>query len=157
MFAEACAQGLGGRDRQARRLRLHRQALQGLAEVQVRAGPGAGDRRLHRRPGLARWSSARCSSASTRATALHYAGKVGTGFDRETLQGPRRRGCARCARDDPPFSDAPRFRDVTWVEPELVAQFGFAEWTSDGRLRHPRFLGLREDKDPLEGRPRGAA
>ena len=35
---------------------------------------------------------------------------------------------------------------MTWVEPELVAQVGFSEWTRDGRLRHPRFLGLRDDK-----------
>ena len=39
-----------------------------------------------------------------------------------------------------------RERDATWVEPQLVAQVGFTEWTRDGRLRHPRFLGLREDK-----------
>src|SRR5215207_7084636 len=35
---------------------------------------------------------------------------------------------------------------ATWVEPQLVAQVGFSEWTRDGRLRHPRFLGLRDDK-----------
>ena len=39
---------------------------------------------------------------------------------------------------------------ATWVEPELVAQIGFSEWTRDGRLRHPRFLGLREDKPAEE-------
>ena len=60
-----------------------------------------------------------------------------------------RRAAAAAARvDESPFYDAPRFRDVTWVEPQLVAQCGFAEWTRDGRLRHPRFLGLRDDKDP---------
>jgi DNA ligase D-like protein (predicted ligase) len=76
---------------------------------------------------------------------LLYAGKVGTGFTRATLRdlGERLR---RLQRDDSPFVDAPRFRDATWVEPELVGQFGFAEWTRAGRLRHPRFLGLREDK-----------
>ena len=41
-------------------------------------------------------------------------------------------------------------REVTWVEPELVAQVGFTEWTRDGRLRHPRFLGLRFDKPARE-------
>ena len=49
-------------------------------------------------------------------------------------------------RDESPFADAPRLRDATWVEPRLVAQVGFTEWTRDGRLRHPRFLGLRDDK-----------
>jgi bifunctional non-homologous end joining protein LigD len=77
--------------------------------------------------------------------ALRYAGKVGTGFTRATLRdlaaklAPLRRGGS-------PFADQVRERDVTWVEPELVAQIGFSEWTRDGRLRHPRFLGLREDK-----------
>jgi bifunctional non-homologous end joining protein LigD len=79
--------------------------------------------------------------------ALRYAGKVGTGFDRATLRdlGARLRALRR---PDPPFADpeAIRERGVTWVEPELVAQVGFAEWTRDGRLRHPRYLGLREDK-----------
>ena len=41
-------------------------------------------------------------------------------------------------------------KDATWVEPELVAQVGFTEWTRDGRLRHPRFLGLRDDKAARE-------
>jgi DNA ligase D-like protein (predicted ligase) len=77
--------------------------------------------------------------------ALRYAGKVGTGFDRATLTdlGARLR---ELRREASPFADAPRFRDATWVEPSLVAQIGFAEWTSAGRLRHPRFLGLRIDK-----------
>ena len=76
---------------------------------------------------------------------LRYAGKVGTGF----TAGPWptwRRGSARCAAR--PHRSPTRFasRDVTWVEPRLVAQIGFTEWTRDGRLRHPRFLGLRDDK-----------
>jgi DNA ligase D-like protein (predicted ligase) len=79
--------------------------------------------------------------------ALRYAGKVGTGFDEATLGelGARLRGLAR---DEPPFADAAAIREraVTWVAPELVAQVGFSEWTRDGRLRHPRFLGLRDDK-----------
>ena len=46
-----------------------------------------------------------------------------------------------------PFVDAPAARDNRWVDPLLVAQVGYGEWTRDGRLRHPRFLGLRHDKD----------
>jgi bifunctional non-homologous end joining protein LigD len=83
--------------------------------------------------------------------ALRYAGKVGTGFDQATLHalGAELR---RRRRDDPPFAgaDAIRERTATWVEPELVAQVGFTEWTRDGRLRHPRFLGLRTDKAARE-------
>jgi bifunctional non-homologous end joining protein LigD len=51
-------------------------------------------------------------------------------------------------RKDAPFADPQTIkeRDVTWVEPRLVAEVGFTEWTRDGRLRHPRFQGLRDDK-----------
>ena len=78
---------------------------------------------------------------------LHYAGKVGTGFNHDTLRSLAA-ALKPLIREATPFYDAPRFRDVTGVEPRLVAQCGFAEWTRDGRLRHPRFLGLRDDKDP---------
>ncbi|MEA2279950.1 MAG: bifunctional non-ous end joining protein LigD [Solirubrobacteraceae bacterium] len=79
--------------------------------------------------------------------ALRYAGKVGTGFDHATLDAlGDRLDALRSER--PPFADADaiRERDVTWVRPQLVAQIGFTEWTGQGRLRHPRFQGLREDK-----------
>jgi len=78
---------------------------------------------------------------------LRYAGKVGTGFDTDTLRslGARMR---KLAVDDPSFADpgSIRERGVTWVRPTLVAEIGFTEWTTAGRLRHPRFLGLRDDK-----------
>jgi DNA ligase D-like protein (predicted ligase) len=81
---------------------------------------------------------------------LCYAGKVGTGFDRETLHDLAKR-LAPLHRADSPFADeAAPARGTTWVQPRLVAQVGFSEWTRDGRLRHPRFLGLREDKDPRD-------
>jgi len=76
---------------------------------------------------------------------LRYAGKVGTGFDQATLRDIAGR-LAPLRRGTPAFEDPIRERDVTWVEPELVAQVGFTEWTRHGRLRHPRFLGLRDDK-----------
>ena len=80
---------------------------------------------------------------------LRYAGKVGTGFTRATLADLARR-LEPLRRDDAPFADEVRGRGATWVEPTLVAQVGFSEWTRDGRLRHPRFLGLREDKPAAE-------
>jgi len=81
---------------------------------------------------------------------LRYAGKVGTGFDRETLRDLSRR-LRPLRRERSPFVETDlRGRDVTWVEPKLVVQVGFSEWTRDGRLRHPRFLGLRDDKDARE-------
>jgi bifunctional non-homologous end joining protein LigD len=77
---------------------------------------------------------------------LRYAGKVGTGFDRATLETLGRR-LRELERDQAPFADVhPIPRGTHWVEPELVAQIGFSEWTRDGRLRHPRYLGLRDDK-----------
>jgi bifunctional non-homologous end joining protein LigD len=82
---------------------------------------------------------------------LRYAGKVGTGFDRATLasMGAQLRALGR---NTSPFADAGSIREprVSWVQPELVAQLAFTEWTRRGRLRHPRFLGLREDKPALK-------
>jgi bifunctional non-homologous end joining protein LigD len=84
--------------------------------------------------------------------ALRYAGKVGTGYDRRTLELLHRR-LVPLHRDASPFSEGPApGGDVQWVTPKLVAQIGFSEWTSAGLLRHPRFLGLREDKAPREVR-----
>jgi bifunctional non-homologous end joining protein LigD len=82
---------------------------------------------------------------------LQYAGKVGTGFDQELL-GSLGRRLRDLSRNRSPFANpsAIRERGVTWVRPELVAQIGFTEWTSAGRLRHPRFLGLRDDKTATE-------
>jgi len=82
---------------------------------------------------------------------LRYAGKVGTGFTVKTLAELAGRFRA-LARATPPFVDPPRARGVTWLEPRLVAQVGFMERTGDGRLRHPVFLGLRDDKAPAEVR-----
>jgi bifunctional non-homologous end joining protein LigD len=76
---------------------------------------------------------------------LRYAGKVGTGFTQATLSDLSAR-LAPLRRGSSPFSDAVREPHTTWVEPRLVAQVGFSEWTRDGRLRHPRFLGMRDDK-----------
>jgi bifunctional non-homologous end joining protein LigD len=81
---------------------------------------------------------------------LRYAGKVGTGFTAATLHdlGIRLR---KLETAEPAFVDArPLPRGAHWTRPALVAQIGFAEWTSDARLRQPRFLGLRDDKSPAE-------
>ncbi|MER7841169.1 non-homologous end-joining DNA ligase [Streptomyces sp. NPDC096040] len=80
---------------------------------------------------------------------LRYAGKVGTGFDRRTLLALRERLDELAVRGSP-FDGPVRADRVHWTEPELVAQIAFTEWTRDGMLRHPRFLGLRTDKDPRE-------
>lgn len=82
---------------------------------------------------------------------LKYAGKVGTGFDDSTLETLHSRLASR-SRKQTAFDAAPDETDqhTHWVKPELVAEVGFTEWTGDGRLRHPRFLGLRDDKSPRD-------
>jgi len=89
--------------------------------------------------------------------ALHYAGKVGTGFSynqrvwwKETL--------GKDVVPKPMVKDAPRERVATWVVPRYVVQVAFTEWTGDNRLRHPSFLGMRDDKSPkdvVRERPQG--
>jgi bifunctional non-homologous end joining protein LigD len=83
---------------------------------------------------------------------LVYAGRVGTGFDEASLGELRSRLEALESSESPFGGGSPPGRDLHWVRPEVVVQVGFAEWTSDGVLRHPRFLGLRDDKHPLEVR-----
>jgi bifunctional non-homologous end joining protein LigD len=80
---------------------------------------------------------------------LHYAGKVGTGFSYKQRVWWK----DELSKDVIPktmVKDAPRERVATWVRPRFVVQVAFSEWTGDNRLRHPSFLGLREDKKPEE-------
>ena len=87
---------------------------------------------------------------------LRYAGKVGTGFDTTSLLRLHRRLQAREINRSPFPEDSVKEKGVHWVRPDLVAQIGFTEWTTDGKLRHPRFLGLRTDKaakDVVRERP----
>ncbi len=95
---------------------------------------------------------------------LRYAGKVGTGYDDETLKrlSARLEGLER--RTSPFVEGEELSREgIHWVRPELVCEVGFTEWTQDDKLRHPRYLGLRDDKEPAEvvrerarARPEGA-
>lgn len=81
--------------------------------------------------------------------ALHFAGKVGTGFSTK-LRAELKKRLSKDKVAVSPVEGVPRLRDATWVEPRLVAQVEFTEWTADGKLRHPSFQGLREDKSPME-------
>jgi DNA ligase D-like protein (predicted ligase) len=86
---------------------------------------------------------------------LRYAGKVGTGYDRDTLELLGRR-LAPLHRRTSPFAPGPSPEgEVQWVTPRLVVEIGFGEWTPAGLLRHPRYLGLREDKTAAEVRREG--
>jgi len=92
---------------------------------------------------------------------LRYAGHVGTGFNDRTLRILKEklealRTTERLFAEEPsragmPFG-RPKNAPVTWVKPELVAQVRYAQWTKDGVLRAPSFLGLREDKTPADVR-----
>ncbi len=86
---------------------------------------------------------------------LRYAGKVGTGYDRNMLKLLSGK-LAPLHRRTSPFTPGPvPAGEVRWVTPKLVAQIGFGEWTEAGLLRHPRFVGLRDDKAPREVRREG--
>jgi bifunctional non-homologous end joining protein LigD len=94
---------------------------------------------------------------------LLFAGKVGSGFTGKTLSILHKK-FQKEAREDCPFADLPSkqagewvqgitpsmMKKMHWINPVFVAQTKFAEWTRDGKLRQPVFLGLREDKDPRE-------
>ena len=75
---------------------------------------------------------------------------MGTGFSRQTLDSLHAT-LAGLEQDQPPFEGGRLPRSgVHWVQPRLVAEVGFSEWTTGGELRHPRFQGLRDDKDPAD-------
>lgn len=77
---------------------------------------------------------------------LAYVGKVGTGFDQDALASLYRR-FRPLIRKRSPFATPVEERNATFLAPELVAQASFTEWTKEGKLRHPVFLGLRDDKN----------
>jgi ATP-dependent DNA ligase len=83
--------------------------------------------------------------------ALVYVGRAGSGLDTDAL-GALHACLVRLATDRCPFvrGTAPRGREHHWVRPEVVCEVRFSEWTPDGRLRHPVFLGLRTDKRPRD-------
>jgi DNA ligase D-like protein (predicted ligase) len=80
---------------------------------------------------------------------LRYAGKVGTGYSEATLR-KLSAALGELERGRSPFSEPVPERGPRWVEPTLVVAVRFSEWTNDGKLRHPRFVGVREDKPARE-------
>jgi DNA ligase D-like protein (predicted ligase) len=80
---------------------------------------------------------------------LRYAGKVGTGYSQEVLRelGDQLR---KIEVDSLLFAERVKEKGAHWVKPKFVAQIAFTEWTRDGKLRHPRFRGLRRDKKPRD-------
>jgi bifunctional non-homologous end joining protein LigD len=87
---------------------------------------------------------------------LRYAGNVGTGFGEQEIRRLLKL-LKPLERAEPPFAEVPKMPrvrkgDVVWVEPKLVAEVEFSEWTHDGRVRHPSYKGLRDDKPAAEVR-----
>jgi DNA ligase D-like protein (predicted ligase) len=82
---------------------------------------------------------------------LRFGGKVGTGFGEREL-GALTDRLTPLEQPDPPVNETKGLpkKGVHWSRPVLVAEIGFSEWTDDGKLRHPRYLGLRDDKEPSD-------
>lgn len=78
---------------------------------------------------------------------LKFAGRVGTGFDEDWLEDLHNKMKKRRKDDSPIEQYDETEKNITWIEPELVAEVAFTEWTKNNRLRHPAFLGLRKDKN----------
>jgi bifunctional non-homologous end joining protein LigD len=94
--------------------------------------------------------------AVRRGTGLEYVGNCGTGFTEKEIDLLLEK-LRPLERETPPFASVPKMPkvrkgDVVWVEPRLVCEVEFAEWTHDGRLRAPSYQGLREDKEAAEVR-----
>ena len=119
-----------------------------MDQAQNRPAPGVRHLRLHRRRArpFRRAGAGRYDDGK-----LTWAGNVGTGFDQKTLGHRCARNSIRWSPPQSPFPDAPKVgKDVTWVKPELVAEVKFANWTNEGRLRAPVYLGLRPDVNPRD-------
>ncbi len=133
----------GVRSRTWRKVKLHRRAtlvIGGWTDPRgTRAGFGA---LMLGSPRDARGRPARRVKGGD--AALCYAGNVGTGFSEATLADLLQR-LRPLARATSPFVDAPKARGQHWVEPVLLCEVRFSEWTPEGHLRHPVFLGLRDD------------
>jgi bifunctional non-homologous end joining protein LigD len=138
----------GVRSRTWRKVKLHKRAtliIGGWTDPKgTRAGFGA---LMVGSLADARGKSARPAKGSD--ATLCYAGNVGTGFSDATITDVLAQ-LRPLARPSSPFVDAPPGRGQHWVQPRLLCEVRFSEWTPEGRLRHPVFLGLRDDVG-LEG------
>lgn len=79
-----------------------------------------------------------------------YAGKVGTGFDAELLQTLFDKLNVHVQLSSPFADYSVNSKSIHWVTPKLIVEIEFTEWTADGKLRHPSFIGIRTDKNPKD-------
>ena len=138
---------LGRRHREAARLALRAPPLAALAEDEVRGVAGARRRRLHRSAGRPR-RPGRAARRLLRGRRLRLRRQGRHRLRHASCCSICARGSTRSRSRQPPFTKAvglPRLR-AHWVRPEIVVQVAFIEWTVHGKLRHPRLLGVRDDK-----------
>lgn len=79
-----------------------------------------------------------------------FIGHTGTGFNQKTLESLYKKMKPLIVKTSPFKTKIPLNAPITWVKPQLVAELKFSEWTAGGNMRHPVFLGLRQDKNPKE-------
>ncbi len=152
LLAAARQQGLEGVV--AKRLASRYQpgtAEPGLAQGEAARRAGARDRRLHARQGPARQLARRARAGGQRGRWPPLGGQRRHRLHRRRGRAARDASSARWHDDESPLAETPRMprvakADVVWVEPKLVADVRFAEWTTEGRLRAPVYVGLRDDK-----------
>ena len=134
-----------------------RTSLDGLAQAQAAPDAGGRDRRVHARAG-ATHGRVRRARRREYTTQVCCGGPETSGRASRTARSTRLLGLlAPLRRSDSPFAEVPKMprvrrSDITWVEPKLVAEVEFAEWTHEGRLRSPTYLRVQEDKAALEVR-----
>ena len=151
-WERACERGLGGRDREAARRALRGPTLAALVEDEVRGVAGARGRRVHRPAGLAR-RARRVAARLLRGRRLRVRR---AGRHRHWPRPEAAAGAARAARRASRSSRArsqagPASRGWhTGCGPSVVVQVAFIEWTGNGKMRHPRMLGVRTDKQAAE-------
>ncbi len=157
LFQAVSAQGLGGHRRQETGLAVSRgTTVPRLAEGQGDGPAGVRDRGVHARLGSRAATFGALVLGLNVGGELRYAGNVGTGFDEREIRRLLRL-LAPLERQGSPFPETPKMArvrrgDVTWVEPKLVAEVAFSEWTHDGHVRQPSYKGLRDDKPAGEVR-----
>ena len=120
---------------------LHRHVLKRIRKLDATAATHPVRSALNRENPAENWIG--------RGLACNFPEQRGTGFTRDVL------ASLHCKfqplkRRQPPVEDLRRIQRATFLSPKLVAQISYPEWTKDGKLRHPVFLGLRDDKDPKD-------
>ena len=151
-WERACREGWEGVIAKRRDSRLRAPPLAALAEDEVRGLAGVRRRRIHRSAGRARRPGRAARRLLTSEARFRLCRKDRHRASTRSCCSTCARGSTRSKSPTSPFTKAiglPRLR-AHWVRPEIVVQVAFIEWTVHGKLRHPRLLGVRYDKNPRD-------